>query len=175
MKRGILAALCIAGAAAAGAVDLVAEMGTGLAMGGWGDAFGPGFNFGLGAEYRLTGKLRAGAGFDVSSFSSENSGSARLFMMRPAVRAAFYMNPGSPSFNPGIAASFGLCSTSLESGGGADDPSWDPFWRAGIRWDMSLGSPWRAGLGIDLESVMAPEKTGDTFRLVLAVSREVAL
>lgn len=175
MKRAILAALVIAAAASAGTADLMAEIGTGFAMGGWGDSFGTGLNVGLAAEYRLTRKLRAGAGFDVSSFSSENSGNAALFMMRPAIRAAFYMNPGSSSFNPGIAASFGLCRTSLESGGGSDDPSWDPFWRAGLRWDMSLGHPWRAGLGLDLESVLAPEKTGDTFRLVLAISREVAL
>ncbi len=175
MKRAILAALLISAAASAGTVDLLAEIGTGFAMGGWGESFGPGFNLGLGAEWRVTSKLRAGGTVDVSSFSHSHSGDATLFMLRPAVRTAFYLNPGSPSFNPGIVATFGMCRTSLESGGGADTPSWDPFWRAGIRWDMSLGHPWRAGLGIDLESVMASQKSGDTFKLVLAVSREVGL
>ncbi len=175
MKPAFIAAMLISAAASAGTVDLFTEIGTGFAMGGWGDSFGPGLNMGLGGEWRLSAKLRAGGAVDISSFSNSGRGDANLFMFRPMARAAFYLNPGSASFNPGLTASFGMCRTALESGGGADQPSWDPFWRAGIRWDLSLGAPWRAALGLDLESVMSEDKTGDTFRLVLAVSREVNL
>ncbi len=175
MKRAILAALAFAVTASAGTADLMAEIGPGFALGGWGSSFGTGLNMGLGGEYRVTPKLRVGASADISTFSHTYSGDASLFMFRPSLRAAFYLNPGSASFNPGIAVSLGMCRTALESGGGTDPSSWDPFWRAGVRWDLSLGHPWRAGLGFDLESVMASEKTGDTFRLVLSVSREVPL
>lgn len=175
MRLAILAAMLFALAASAGTADLYAEVGTGFAMGGWGENFDPGFNLGLGADWRLTSKFRTGAGFDISSFSHSHNGDVTLFMLRPSIRTAFYFNPRSSSFNPGIAAAFGMCRTELESGGGVDTPTWDPFWRAGIRWDLSLGRPWRANLGLDLESVMASEKTGDTFRLSIAVSREVQL
>jgi len=175
LKPAFIAVLLISAAASAGTADLFTEVGTGFALGGWGEGFGPGFNLGLGGEWRFTPGFRAGGAVDMSAFSRSDGGGASLFMSRPMVRAAFYFNPGSASFNPGVTASFGMCRTALESGGGADSPSWDPFWRAGIRWDMSLGAPWRAALGLDLESVMAEGKSGDAVRLVLAVSREVRL
>lgn len=175
MKRAALAALVLGVAATAGTVDFTAEIGPGFALGGWGSSFGTGLNLGLAGEWRFTPKLRAGGSVDVSSFSHTYSGNADLFMFRPSLRAAFYLNPESSTFNPGLTASFGMCRTALESGGGADPASWDPFWRAGLRWDLSLGHPFRAGLGFDLESVMASGRSGDTFRLVLSVSREVGL
>jgi hypothetical protein len=119
-------------------------------------------------------QVRAGGAVDISSFSNSGRGDANLFMLDPW--------PGLPSISiPGAPRSIRSDRFLRDvphragSGGGGTSPDWDPFWRAGIRWDLSLGAPWRAALGLDLESVMSEDKTGDTFRLVLAVSREVNL
>ncbi len=51
--------------------------------------------------------------------------------------------------------------------------TWDPFWRAGVRWEFGLGSGLRGAVGFDFRGIMAREESGDGFALVFRVSREV--
>lgn len=144
-------------------------------IGGWGKDLDSGLAGGLYGNWLFSQKLRAGLGIEGAIFSDTYQGTASFTQLKPMGTASFYLRPHSASFNPGIAVGFGYCRSRLSSGDGVDPVSWDLFWRAGIKWDFSLGSQWRAGLGFDLESVMASEKAGDAFRLTFGVSREVRL
>jgi hypothetical protein len=96
-------------------------------------------------------------------------------MLFPHVSLAYYLRPWGDVFNPGIEAGAGMCRSSLSSGDGADPATWDPCWRAGIRWDFLLGAGFRGAIGCDYTGIMAKEKQGDTFGLVFTVSREVSI
>ena len=175
MYKAAVLIMTIATAVTAGTVNLVFE-GAGITpVGGWGENLSNGLSGGLYGNWLFTEKLRAGLGIDGAIFADANQGSASFSQLKPMADVLFYFRPGGTVFNPGLSAGFGYCRSRLASGGGVDPESWDLFWRAGLRWNFSLGAPWRAGLGLDLESVMAAEKSGDAFRLTFGVSREVQL
>lgn len=170
MLVGFLAAL-------AAAANLEIEVGgAGLTpIGGWGDDLSDGLAGEIQVNWLLSRKFRIGAGCEGAIYSDGYDGNASFSQLKPMGIVSFYLRPHGAAFNPGIVAAFGYCRSRLSSGGGVDPASWDPFWRAGLRWNFSLGSPWRAGLGFDLESVMAGETSGDAFRMAFGVSREVRL
>jgi hypothetical protein len=144
-------------------------------IGGWGENLSNGLSGGLYANWLFSEKFRAGLGVQGAVFGDAFQGNASFTQLKPMATVSLYLRPHGRVFNPGIVAGFGYCRSRLSSGGGVDPASWDPFWSAGVRWNFSLGSPWRAGLGFDLESVMAADKTGDAFKLTFGVSREVQL
>lgn len=167
--------LTIAATLVAGTVNFAFE-GAGITpIGGWGENLSNGLAGGLFGSWLFSQKFQAGLGVEGALFSSKFDGSTSFTQLKPMGTASFYLRPHGTAFNPGVVAGFGYCRSRLSSGAGTDPVSWDLFWRAGIRWNFSLGSPWRAGLGIDLESVMASEMTGDAFRFTFGVAREVQL
>jgi hypothetical protein len=175
LYRTIFLAVTLATAVYAGTVDVVFE-GAGISpVGGWGNTLSSGLAGGIQLNWLFSSKFRGGIGIEGATFGDGNSGSASFSHLKPMGILSFYLRPNGASFNPGVVAAFGYCRSRLSSEGGIDPASWDPFWRAGIRWNFSLGSPWRAGLGFDLESVIASEKSGDAFRFTFGVSREVQL
>jgi len=134
--------------------DLLVSVGPSYSLGGWGDYMGTG----------ITGRL----GFSLKLNSS-------LTMLSPHVGAGYYLRPWGDTFNPGVEVAGGFCRSALKSGSGADPVTWDPFWRAGIRWDFRIGAGFRGAVGFDYTSVLASEKSGDTFGLLFTLSREVSL
>ncbi len=171
MTRTMILAAVLATAAAAGAFEIEAGVAGMTPIGGWGDNLSAGLAGELQFNWLVSRKFRAGAGVEGAVFGDANAGDASLSQFKPMGILSFYLRPHGASFNPGVVAAFGYCRTRLSSGGGVDPVSWDPFWRAGIRWNFSLGSPWRAGLGFDLESVVSQETSGDAFKLTFGVSR----
>ncbi len=175
MYKATILMLTVAAAVMAGTVNFVFEGANVTPIGGWGENLSNGLAGGLYGNWLLSQKFRAGLGIEGTVFGDDNQGSASFTQLKPMGIVAFYLRPHGVAFNPGVVVGFGYCRSRLCSGGGIDPESWDPLWRAGVRWNFSLGSPWRAGLGLDLESVMASEKAGDTFRMTFGVSREVQL
>jgi len=96
-------------------------------------------------------------------------------MLTPALTASYYLRPWGNTFNPGLECAFGLCRSSLSNSGGADPVSWDPAWRAGFRWDFSLGGTYRGQVGMDYSSVLADIEQADTFLLLFGFTKEVTL
>ena len=175
MFKAMILMLAVVATVWAGTADFIFE-GAGITpIGGWGENLSNGLAGGLYANWLFSQKFRAGLGIEGAVFGDANQGSASFTQLKPMGTASFFLRPQAVIFNPGVVVGFGYCRSRLSSGGGIDPESWDLFWRAGIRWNFSLGSPWRAGLGLDLESVVASEKPGDAFRLTFGVSREVQL
>ncbi|MCK5841806.1 MAG: hypothetical protein KAH31_06550 [Candidatus Sabulitectum sp.] len=175
MYKATILTLTVVATVMAGTVNFVYE-GAGItSIGGWGENLSNGLAGGLYGNWLFSDKFRTGLGIEGAVFGHASQGSVSFTQLKPMGNASFYLRPHGAVFNPGIVVAFGYCRSQLSSGDGTDPVSWDPFWRAGIRWNFSLGSPWRAGLGFDLESVMASEKAGDAFRLTFGVSREVQL
>ena len=175
MYKAMILILIVAATVMAGTMNFVFEGAGVTPIGGWGENLSSGLSGGLYGNWFFSSKLRAGLGLEGAVFGDANQGSASFTQLKPMGNFSFYARPHGATFNPGIVVGFGYCMSRLSSGGGIDTESWDPFWRAGIRWNFSLGSPWRAGLGFDLEGVIAPEKSGDAFRLTFGISREVQL
>lgn len=175
MFRTIIFAAVLASVSLAGTLE-IGIGGAGITpIGGWGENLSSGLSGELQFNWLFSRKLRAGAGIEAVTYGDGNDGNASFSQLKPMGILSFYLRPHGASFNPGIVAAFGYCRSRLSSGDGVDPSSWDPFWRAGLRWNFSIGSPWRAGLGFGLESVMAQDKTGDAFRFTFGVSREVQL
>lgn len=175
MFKAIVSAALLVSVAFAGNLDLSLEMGTSTPIGGWGTNLSAGLGAGVQATWLVSSKLRTGIGAEGMLFSDGNSGRASFQQFKPMAVVSFYLRPHGRSFNPGLTAAFGYCRSRLSSHDGIDPASWDPFWRAGVRWNFSIGEPWRAGLGFDLESVMAQELSGDALKFVFGISREVGL
>lgn len=175
MNKGIILILAVTAVLHAGTINVGFDAAGITPVGGWGENLSSGLSGGLYAQWLLSQKLRAGLGIQGALFNDAYNGNASFTQLKPMATVSFYLRPHGRTFNPGIVAGFGYCRSRLSSGGGIDPASWDPFWSAGVRWDFSLGSQWRAGMGFDLESVMASDKTGDAFKFVFGVSREVQL
>jgi hypothetical protein len=125
--------------------------------------------------WKITRSFRAGAGMEATAFGSRYDTDVSLTMLSPHVSAAYYLRPHALVFNPGIEIAGGMNRSSLSSGGGTDPATWDPYWRAGIRWDFSIGAGFRGAVGCDYTGVLASEKSGNTFGLVFTVSKEVSI
>ncbi len=175
MYKTMILMLVISAVVMAGTIDVAVESASITPIGGWGKNLSNGLAGGLYGSWLFSPKFRAGLAIEGSVFGDGNQGSASFTQIKPMATVSFYMRPHGRIFNPGFVMAFGYNRSRLSSGDGVDPVSWDPFWRAGIRWNFSLGSPWRAGLGLDLEGVMASEKSGDAFRLTFGVSREIQL
>lgn len=155
--------------------DLLVSVGPSYSLGGWGDYMGTGITGRLGFSLKLNPSLRVGTGVEGTAFGSRYDGNSSLTMLSPHVGAGYYLRPWGDTFNPGVEVAGGFCRSALKSGSGADPVTWDPFWRAGIRWDFRIGAGFRGAVGFDYTSVLASEKSGDTFGLLFALSREVSL
>ena len=175
MKIAIAMALSVAMVAAAVNVDLALDTGLSYPTGKWGNSLNTGLNAGLYAAWLASPSLKAGLGISVSVFGSGDQGAASMTMVRPQIRAGYYLRPWGNVFNPGLVCSFGMCRSSLSNSGGTDPATWDPFWTVGIRWNFSIGGGFRGEVGSDYSSVMAEMQSGDSFNLQFGVSREVAL
>ena len=175
MKIAIAMALSVAMVAAAVNVDLALDTGLSYPTGKWGNSLNTGLNAGLYAAWLASPSLKAGLGISVSVFGSGDQGAASMTMVRPQIRAGYYLRPWGNVFNPGLVCSFGMCRSSLSNSGGTDPATWDPFWTVGIRWNFSIGGGFRGEVGSDYSSVMAEMQSGDSFNLQIGVSREVAL
>jgi hypothetical protein len=167
--------LLLAAAGSAVDFDLGVSVGPSYPSGGWGDDLGTGIWGRLDFCWKVSPSFRAGAGMEAGVFGSRYDTSASLSMLMPHVAASYYLIPGAKVFNPGIEVAGGLCRSSLSSGGGSDPVTWDPFWRAGVRWNFSMGAGFRGAVGCDYTGILAEQKSGDTFGLVFTVSREVSL
>lgn len=175
MKRTLILAFTVALAAAALDLDLAANTGLSYPTGKWGSSLNTGLDAGLFASWIATPSLRTGLGVSLGVFGSGDQGAASLTMVRPQVRAAYYLRPWGRVFNPGLVCSFGMCRSSLSNSGGTDPATWDPFWSVGLRWNFSMGGGFRGEVGTDYSSIMAEMQTGDAFLLQFGLSREVAI
>jgi hypothetical protein len=175
LRSAMLAFLLLSTVVGALDFDLSVSVGPTYASGGWGDNLSTGVWGRLDFRWMITPSVRAGAGMEASAFGSRYDTDASLTIMSPHLSVAYYLRPGAAVFNPGIEAAGGFARSSLGSGGGTDPATWDPFWRAGVRWDFSIGAGFRGAVGCDYTGIMAEGKSGDMFGLVFAVSREVSL
>ncbi len=175
MIKVIILLLGTVSALLAGTINIEFEGAGVTPIGGWGEHLSNGLAGGLYGSWLFSDKLSAGLGVEGVVFGDGNQGSASFTQLKPMGIGSFYLRPYGRVFNPGLVVAFGYNQSRLSAEGGIDAASWDLFWRAGIRWNFSLGSPWRAGLGLDLESVMASEKTGDSFKFTFGISRGIEL
>jgi len=173
--RTIILAAVLFSPSLAGTIEIGIDCAGVTPIGGWGENLSSGLSGEVQFNWLVSRKFRAGVGIEGATYGDGSSGNASFSQLKPMGILSFYLRPQGASFNPGIVAAFGYCRSRLSSGGGVDPASWDPFWRTGLRWNFSLGSPWRAGIGFDLESVMAADKSGDAFKFTFGVSREVQL
>jgi hypothetical protein len=166
----LLAAVC-----AAAPAKTTAGLATGpvFPVGSWGDSFGSGLEFQAFARWMFSERFGAGPGLSMVLYGDEYDGDASLDVLTPEISAAFHLRPGARSFSPGIEVGLGYSRSSLESGGGSDPVTWDPSWRAGIRWEFGMGAGFRGAAGFDFKGIVAREETADGFALVFRVSREV--
>ena len=169
--------LAFSAAAVCSAIDvgLSGEIGMSYPTGQWGNSLNTGLDAGVSASWIVTRSFRTGLGFSLSVFGSSDQGAASLTFFEPQLKAGYYLRPWGNVFNPGIVCSFGFCRSSLSNSGGTDPSTWDPFWKAGLRWNFSVGSGFRGEVGADYSSIMAEMKTGDSFILQFGISREVTL
>lgn len=163
--------------ALAAQADLDAGMSAGVAfpVGQWGRQFGTGLDLGAHARWRLTRGIGAGLGLSAQVYGDAYDGDASLLVLAPSVSTALHLRPGARSFNPGLEASFGLARSVMTNAGGEDPATWDPFWRAGFRWDFGMGPGWRGAVGFDFSGVMGEGESADCFELVMRISRGVEL
>ena len=175
MKWAIILALAAALSVAALELDIAASTGLAYPTGKWGNSLNTGLDAGLFATWIATPSLRAGLGFSMGVYGSSDQGAASFTMLKPQIKAAYYLRPWGNIFNPGVVCSFGMCRSSLSNSGGTDPATWDPFWTVGLRWNFSIGGGFRGEVGSDYSSVMAEMESGDSFILQFGVSREVEL
>ncbi len=175
MKQAIVLALAIALTAAAFNMDIAASTGLAYPTGKWGNSLNTGLDAGLRVMWVATPSLRVGLGLFMGVYGSNDQGAASLTLLRPQLRAEYYLRPWGRVFNPGVVSSFGMCRSSLSNSGGTDPSTWDPCWSLGLRWNFSIGSGFRSEVGCDYSSIMAEKKSGDSFILQFGVSREVEL
>ncbi len=159
------------------AIDIDFSGGAGLSYptGQWGNSLNTGVDAELSASWIVTPSFRTGLGFSLSVFGSSDEGAASLTFLKPYLKAVYYLRPWGNVFNPGVVCGFGLCRSSLSNSGGTDPASWDPFWKAGLRWNFNLGGGFRGEVGGDYSSIMAETENGDLFTLQFGISREVTL
>jgi len=156
-----------------GGIDLGASAGLSYPVGAWGENIGGGLSargFGL---WRASDGLRLGLGADLAVYGDADDGDASLSRFAPQLIAGGLLRPGAASFEPGLEVGLGMARTDLSASGGSDPASWDPFWRAGVRWGFSLGAGLRGGLGLDFSGVLADVESAESFELAFSVSREV--
>ena len=154
---------------------VTASVGTSLPVGQWGRNLGTGIEGRLACELLITPSLRAGVGLQGAAFGSTDGGSASLTMFVPEVTASWFLRPWGNTFNPGVEAAFGTCRSSLSNGAGEDSVTWDPAWRAGLRWDFSLGGGIRGRVGADYSGILASREQADSFVLLFGFGTEVTL
>lgn len=165
--------LLLAGVAFAG-IDAGLSVGPVFPVGGWGQFLSTGLDFEAFAGWGVNSRLSAGPGVSVALYGDGGGGDASLTVITPEIRGSFFLRPGARSFNPGVEAAFGYSRSSLSSGGGEDPVTWDPSWRAGLRWDFSLGGGFRGAAGFDFRGILSGIESADGFSMVLRVSKEVA-
>lgn len=170
LTLALLAALC-----AVAPADIAAGMSVGpvFPVGGWGDNFGSGLDICAFGRWMWTDRLGAGPGLSLTMYGDAYDGDASLSIITPEISASYHLRPGARSFSPGLEAAIGYSRSRLEAGGGSDPATWDPAWRAGIRWEFGLGAGFRGAVGFDFNGILAQEETGDGFSLVFRVSRKV--
>lgn len=144
-------------------------------VGSWGEQIGAGLSARASAQWKPAARIGAGASLGIGIFGDEYDGDASVFMLSPEITGSFHLRPWGRTFNPGIEAGFGMNRTSMECGGGSDPASWDPFWRAGLRWDFGMGSDFRGAVGFDLASILSQKVSSDSFSILFRLSREVEL
>jgi hypothetical protein len=170
----VLSLLLAAGAVAEpGAIDVGGSAGLSYPVGAWGDNIGGGLSARGFALWRVSEGLGAGLGADLAVYGDAEDGDASLTRLAPQLIARGVLRPGAASFEPGLEVGLGMARTGLSASGGSDPASWDPFWRAGIRWGFSLGAGLRGGLGFDFSGVLADVESAESFELCFSVSREV--
>ncbi|MBN1433732.1 hypothetical protein JW921_03165 [Candidatus Fermentibacterales bacterium] len=144
-------------------------------VGSWGQHLSSGLSASLGATWRATRSLGAGLLLEGEIYSSSGALEASLTRLSTMAQFSAFLRPGSPSFSPGIVLALGITRSDLSSGAGEDPPTWDPSWRAGVRWGFSLGGGFRCRTGFDFGGVMAEGADGDYFDMRLGLVREVSL
>lgn len=183
MKRwsptaAILIALLFVPAHRAAALDLEIELSGGpvFPIGSWGQHLDSGMGLSLGGVWHPSSRIGVGVGLDGELYSSSGREDASLQKLTAMLQGALFLRPGARSFNPGIVVALGLTRSRLQSGTGTDPATWDPSWRAGVRWGFSIGGGFRARIGLDFGSVIASSgDNGDFFDLRLGFLREVSL
>jgi hypothetical protein len=167
------AALGIVLAAGLPPLDVGVSTGPVFPVGNWGETIGTGIEARTSVHWKPWARVGVGAALQADLFGDAWDGDASLSCIGPEISTAFFLRPGARVFNPGIEAAFGLTRSQLQSGGGTDPASWDPSWRAGLRWDFSLGMGLRGAAGFDFRGILASGESADSFGLVFRVSREV--
>lgn len=168
----LLAAACVSVAAD---LDIGLTAGPSFPVGSWGQYIGSGLSARACVQWKPLARIGAGAALGAGIYGDEYEGDASLLMITPEIVSSFHLRPWGRSFNPGIEAGFGMTRSSLRSGGGTDPATWDPSWRAGFRWDFSLGSGYRAAVGFDFAGILGSRGSSDSFGLVFRISRGVQL
>ncbi len=160
-------------AASAGGLNLDASMGISYPVGAWGDNIGSGIGTRALALWKATERLGAGAGLGLTLYGDDWEGDASLSRLAPQLVARGVLRPGAASFEPGLEVGVGMSRSRLGSSGGVDPASWDPFWRAGLRWGFGLGEGFRGGIGFDFSGVLSDVETAESFEILFSVGREV--
>jgi hypothetical protein len=154
-------------------LDIGISTGPVFPVGNWGETIGTGIEARASVHWKPWARVGVGAALQADLFGDAWDGDASLSCIGPEISTALFLRPGARVFNPGIEAAFGLTRSQLQSGGGTDPASWDPSWRAGLRWDFSLGMGFRGAAGFDFRGILASGESADSFGLVFRVSREV--
>jgi len=160
-------------AASAGGLDLGASLGLSYPVGAWGDNIGSGISAEAVGLWKAYDRLGVGAGMGLSVYGDDWDGDASVVRLAPQLVARGVLRPGAASFEPGLEVGLGMARTSLSSSGGSDPASWDPFWRAGLRWGFGLGAGLRGGVGFDFSGVLADVETAESFEILFTVGRKV--
>jgi hypothetical protein len=154
-------------------LDVGVSTGPVFPVGGWGDNIGTGVEARASVHWKPWQRVGVGAALAADLYGDAYDGDASLACISPEVSSAFFLRPHARVFNPGIEAGIGFSRSRLQSAGGSDPATWDPSWRAGIRWDFSLGSGFRGAIGFDFRGILASGGSADSFGLVFRASREV--
>jgi len=154
-------------------LDIGLSTGPVFPVGAWGDNIGTGIEARASLAWKPWERVGVGAGITGCLYGDAWDGDASLACIGPEILTDLFLRPHARVFNPGVEAGFGLTRSRMESAGGADPATWDPAWRAGVRWDFSLGGGLRGAVGFDFRGILASGGSADSFGLVFRASREV--
>lgn len=154
-------------------LDVGISTGPVFPVGNWGTNIGTGLEARASVHWKPWARVGIGAALQADLFGDAWEGDASLACFGPEISTTLFLRPHARTFNPGIEAGFGVTRSRLQSAGGSDPATWDPSWRAGLRWDFSLGMGFRGAVGFDFRGILASGGSADSFGLVFRASREV--
>ncbi len=175
MKFTLLLLTVLVLAASAGSFDIAVSGGILWATGQWGNDFGNGMNCEFTGVWNILSSISTGVTVSGTTYSGGINGRASLNMFNCGIIVGYFLRPWGETFNPGIECSFGMNRSSLTNGTGSDPVTWDPYWKAGLVWDFSIGGGFRGAVGCDYIQVLAETQASESFGIRIGISKEISL